>query len=100
MVSDYEAAQVLAEKYPKRFRVLRYEELSLNPIEGTKDILQFYGLPFDRTVEDFLETHTRMDYGGPSSTFRDSKAAPFHWIKDLQFGEVRNGSEKLLKTNY
>lgn len=88
MVSDYESARVLSKKYPKRFRVVRYEDLSLEPFEGTKDILQFYGLPFDRSVEDFLDSHTKMDYGGVSSTFRDSKSAPFHWIKDLLYEEV------------
>jgi hypothetical protein len=27
--------------------------------------------------------------GGVSSTFRDSKQAPFHWAKDLTFNEVK-----------
>lgn len=88
MVSDYEAAQLLAKRHPTRFRVVRYEDLSLEPFEGTKIILKFYGLPFDTSVEDFLDSHTKVDYGGVSSTFRDSKSAPFHWIRDLQFSEV------------
>lgn len=88
MVSDYEAARELISMYPTRLKVVRYEDLSLEPFEGTKDILKFYGLPFDRTVEIFLDSHTKIDYGGVSSTFRDSKSAPFHWIKDLQFSEV------------
>lgn len=88
MVSDFEAARELLAMYPDRLKVVRYEDLSMEPFEGAKDILKFYGLPFDRTVSDFLETHTKMDYGGVSSTFRDSKSAPFHWLKDLQFGEV------------
>lgn len=54
----------------------------------TQDILQFYGLPFDPEVEEFLDSHTKSDIGGVSSTFRDSKSAPFHWIKDLSFKEV------------
>lgn len=88
MVSDYEAAKHLIKKYPDRLKVIRYEDLSLEPFEGAKDILKFYHLPFDRTVSEFLDTHTKMDYGGVSSTFRDSKSAPFHWIKDLQYSEV------------
>ena len=93
MVSDYEAAKDLIKKYPDRLKVIRYEDLSLEPFEGAKDILKFYNLPFDRTVSEFLDTHTKMDYGGVSSTFRDSKSAPFHWIKDLQYSEVRGGRE-------
>lgn len=54
----------------------------------TQDLLQFYGLPFDPAVEEFLNTHTKEDIGGVSSTYRDSKTAPFHWIQDLQFPEV------------
>lgn len=70
-------------------RVIRYEDLSLNPYKMTKEILKFYGLPFDPSVESFLDTHTKLDIGGVSSTFRDSKSAPFHWTKDLTFEEVR-----------
>lgn len=98
MVSDYEAAKELLDAYPDRLKVVRYEDLSLEPFQGAQDILKFYGLPFDRTVEIFLETHTKMDYGGVSSTFRDSKSAPFHWLKDLQYSEVSGGGE--LRGNY
>lgn len=70
------------------FRAVRYEDLSMNPYEMTQDILQFYGLPFDPQVEEFLDSHTKSNYGGVSSTFRDSKSAPFHWIKDLDIDEV------------
>lgn len=54
----------------------------------TEEILQFYGLPFDVEVEKFLDTHTKMNVGDVSSTFRDSKSAPFHWIKELTHDEI------------
>lgn len=72
----------------KTSRAVRYEDLSLSPFEVTQDILQFYGLPFDEKVSEFLETHTKANVGGVSSTFRDSKSAPFHWAKELSFNEV------------
>jgi hypothetical protein len=50
-------------------------------------------LAFDARVSKFLDTHTKANIGGVSSTFRDSKSAPFHWIKELQFDEVRNIQE-------
>lgn len=65
----------------------------------TQDILQFYGLPLDPQVEEFLDSHTKSDIGGVSSTFRDSKSAPFHWIKDLTYYEVnaiQNGCAKAM----
>ncbi|XP_052866590.1 carbohydrate sulfotransferase 5 [Anopheles cruzii] len=89
MQLDYEAAIELSERFPKRFRVIRYEDLSLNPYQMTKEILHFYGLPFHPAVRAFLDTHTKQDVGGVSSTYRDSKSAPFHWTKDLTFEEVK-----------
>lgn len=89
MQADYEAAVELTKQYPNKFRAIRYEDLSMNPYKTTKEILKFYGLPFDPAVEEFLDTHTKLDIGGVSSTFRDSKSTPFHWTKDLTFEEVK-----------
>ncbi|XP_057319631.1 carbohydrate sulfotransferase 5-like isoform X1 [Microplitis mediator] len=88
MVSDYEAAVRLKEKYPRNFKVVRYEDLSVDPFSNVKDLFEFYGLNFHPHVINFLETHTKNDFGGVSSTFRNSKAAPFHWRNDLDFEEV------------
>ncbi|CAO1384019.1 unnamed protein product [Diamesa serratosioi] len=89
MVSDFKATVELSKKYPMTFKAVRYEDLSLSPFEVTQEILQFYGLPFDDKVSEFLETHTKANVGGVSSTFRDSKSAPFHWAKELSFNEVK-----------
>lgn len=56
----------------------------------SQELLQFYGLPFDPLVEEFLDTHTKVNIGGVSSTFRDSKSAPFHWVQDLTADDVRS----------
>lgn len=90
MVADYYAAEILLKKYPQKFKAIRYEDLSLDAYKMTEEILDFYGLPFDPKVEEFLDSHTRMDIGGVSSTFRDSKSAPFHWIRDLSYEEVES----------
>ncbi|EDV99064.1 carbohydrate sulfotransferase 4 [Drosophila grimshawi] len=89
LVDDYKTAEKLLKTYPTRFRTLRYEDLSLNPYDMTQDILQFYGLPFDPAVEDFLDTHTKENKGGVSSTYRDSRSAPFHWKLDLKAEEIK-----------
>lgn len=88
MELDYLAAKKFTKLYPKRFKAVRYEDLSMEPFKVTKEILRFFGLPFDPDVEEFLDSHTRTDIGGVSSTFRDSKTAPFHWMRDLSFEEV------------
>ncbi|XP_074025574.1 carbohydrate sulfotransferase 5 [Leptinotarsa decemlineata] len=89
MVSDYSAAIQLMKNYPDRFRALRYEDLSLNPEEIVEDLFDFLGLYFHRDVKRFIDSHTRINVGGVSSTFRDSKNAPFHWRMDLNYTEVQ-----------
>ncbi|KAG5881156.1 hypothetical protein JTB14_024573 [Gonioctena quinquepunctata] len=89
MVSDYSAAIQLKKKYPDRFRALRYEDLSLNPHEIVQDLFDFLGLYFHDYVEGFLDSHTRINVGGVSSTFRDSKSAPLHWRMDLNYTEIQ-----------
>lgn len=54
-----------------------------------QEIFDFFGLHFHRDVEKFLDLHTKSNVGGVSSTFRDSKSAPFHWRQDLNFTEVQ-----------
>lgn len=88
MVVDYYSAKNLQTKYPHRFKVVRYEELSLDPFPVTEEILKFYGLPFNQIVVDFLESHTKQDIGNIFSTFRDSSTTPFRWIRNLTYTEI------------
>lgn len=88
MVADYSAAVRLIKKYPRTFKVVRYEDLSVDPYRYAKELYNFYGLDFHVNVKKFLDTHTKNDAGGVSSTFRNSKLAPFHWRTDLDFSEV------------
>lgn len=71
------------------YRALRYEDLSLSPNAVIKDLFEFLGLDFHKNVQDFLESHTKINVGGVSSTFRDSKMAPLHWRNDLNFTEIQ-----------
>ncbi|XP_030758231.1 carbohydrate sulfotransferase 4-like [Sitophilus oryzae] len=89
MVSDYSAAIRLSKLYPTRFKALRYEDLSLNPYENVESLFDFMGLKVHPAVKDFLDSHTTVNVGGVSSTYRDSKNAPFHWRADLSVGEIQ-----------
>ncbi|KAL1462547.1 hypothetical protein WDU94_014375 [Cyamophila willieti] len=88
MVSDYSAAIKFSKKYKNRFKVMRYEDISLDPYSSVSELFSFFGLDLHPNVIDFLDTHTKVNIGGVSSTYRDSKAAPFHWRNDLSFEEV------------
>ncbi|XP_033222948.1 carbohydrate sulfotransferase 4-like isoform X2 [Belonocnema kinseyi] len=89
LVSDFKAAKKFSKKYPQNFRIVRYEDLSVDPYEYVKDLYKFYGLDLHPNIKRYLDTHTKTDYGAVSSTFRNSKAAPFHWRTDLDFEEVQ-----------
>ena len=41
-----------------------------------------------KNVVEFPDTHTKTNIGGVSSTFRDSKTAPFKWRERLKKDEV------------
>ncbi|XP_031358473.1 carbohydrate sulfotransferase 5-like [Photinus pyralis] len=89
IVADYKTAIRFQNEYPTRFRVIRYEDLSIDPYRHVKDLFQFFQLYMHPSVEAFLNSHTNHNSGGTSSTFRDSKSAPFHWRTELNFSEVQ-----------
>lgn len=86
--SDYQTARNLIRRFPTRFSAIRYEDLSKEPFKMMKNILKFYGLPFDDSVKKYLNTHTKESIGGAISTQRNSTAAPFNWITTLQHNQV------------
>ena len=114
MVSDFEEAIVLIKEFPETFRcvfsfrsnclkkhkvsrVVRYEDLSNLPYNVTQELLDFYGLSFGKEVREFLDTHTKENSGTVHSTYRDSKTAPFHWIKELSYADIESIQKKCEK---
>jgi hypothetical protein len=45
-------------------------------------------LSYTNETRTFLESHTKTNIGGVSSTYRDSKRAPFEWRFKLSAAEV------------
>ena len=80
MEADFHAFKDLSKRYPSRYKVVRYEDFSLDPEKHSKDVLQFYGVPFHPNVEKYLQSHTTKEKG---LTGRDSKKAPFLWRHQL-----------------
>lgn len=60
LVSDYSAAVRLTARYPGRFIVVRYEELSMDITRSVGEILKFFGLDFHPAISYFLDTHTKV----------------------------------------
>ena len=75
-------------------RAIRYEDFAKDPTSQSQQVLQFLGFQMHPEVSKFLESHTTQNIGGVSSTFRDSKSAPYHWKKDLSFDKIASVQEK------
>ena len=67
---------------------MRYEDFCQDIEANARRVLKFFGFHFHNRVEAFIKSHTHANIGGVSSTFRDSKNAPYHWRQDLSFEEV------------
>lgn len=74
--------------------MVRYEDLSTDPYQSLPSLFEFLQLYMHPNVKKFLDSHTKINIGGVSSTFRDSRSAPFHWRQDLNFSEVQNIEEQ------
>ena len=88
-LNRYPYVRVVVTTYYCHCRAIRYEDLCMDPYNHLKDLFKFFGLYFHRAVREFLDSHTKKDVGGVSSTSRDTKSAPFHWRADLNFSEVQ-----------
>ncbi|XP_035706126.1 uncharacterized protein LOC110846888 isoform X2 [Folsomia candida] len=75
-----------------RKKMVRYEDISMNPFSGMKRVLNFFRLKYHPHVDAYIRTHTTNTMGGVSSTFRHSKSTPFQWIKYFADG---NNTEEL-----
>jgi len=94
LVKDYYAAQELMKQHPKRIRVIRYEDFCLDIKTNAASLLEFFSFKMHMRVAKFINSHTHENIGGVSSTFRDSKNAPYHWRNELSFAEVQDIQEK------
>ena len=59
MVSDFMAAKSLMEKYPGKYKVLRYEDLVMDPLKVSQDMFKFYRIPFHRNVIRFIMNNSQ-----------------------------------------
>lgn len=70
----------LREKWPDRVIVVSYEEIVENPIQITKELFAFCGIPYSTQTEEFLESSSRPAYSSASyySVFK-SKSVVTKW---------------------
>ena len=88
LVDDHKSVKKLLAEFPTRYKVVRYEDFSMDPLNNTIKLFKFFGFSLHDNVTQFLDTHTKTNMGNAYSTFRDSKTAPFHWLEQLNMSEV------------
>ena len=67
--------------------MVRYEDLSLDPVNKTRQIFDFLSFKFSPQVSEFLESHSKTERQ-ETDTIRDTKTAPFKWREKLNKTEV------------
>ncbi|KAM6973505.1 carbohydrate sulfotransferase 1-like [Aplochiton taeniatus] len=72
-----------------RYMLLRYEDLARNPLQKTRELYEYLGLPLERNVEDWVLNNTRGS-SDPSAkhkyaTVRDSAANAESWRQKLSY---------------
>ncbi|XP_054272270.1 carbohydrate sulfotransferase 1-like [Macrosteles quadrilineatus] len=89
LVDDYAAALRFDKLFPGKFKVVRYEDMSLRPHEVMPEIFSFFGLQYHRDVQDFVKVHTTQNNKNKYSTFRNSSAQALLWRTKLDYRKVR-----------
>jgi len=106
--NDIQSAFSLESRYPGSVRLVRYEDLSMNPEETARTMLDFLDLPYTAGIAHYIETHTGKEkmkvvrnkktkkierqkdtYG----TARNSTATAFAWRENLSFAETEKIQE-------
>lgn len=108
---DSERMQQLSHRWPDRFYLLRFEDLSLNVKKETEKLFRFLEIPVSMTVKVFLNTHTlgssrinNSDSSNPFSTSRLSSSVANQWRSKLSEEEISDINSKcspvLSRLNY
>lgn len=100
---DLKQACQLQKRYPDRYKVIRYEDLALDPPQTTEKLFKFLDIgPVPSEVAQFLETHTQ---GGshvsthsflqpPYRTVRNSTQAALEWRHKMKLKDIQNVQRK------
>ena len=81
-----------------RYKMVRYEDMAVNPIRITRDIYNFVGIDLPESIVKWVKENTNMenDNSGSSktgtgvfSTHKNSTATASSWRKDIGMEEVR-----------
>lgn len=89
LIDDYAAALRLNRDYPSRFKIVRYEDLSMQPFTVVSQLMKFFGLSFHHEVKTYLEEHTTKNNSNYFGTYRDSSLTALMWRRKLPYARTK-----------
>lgn len=87
----------LAELYPTRFKVLRYEDLVRHTKQSTKDIFEFLDIAYEKQTNDFIELSQTKHDKNKRSVFK-SQELNKDWLTELDPSIVSSCQSELAGT--
>ncbi|GFS11964.1 carbohydrate sulfotransferase 1 [Elysia marginata] len=84
---DVDSVIELKKKYPDRVHVTRFETIATHPIVSTKNIYDFIGLEFTRSIAMFVykKTHSKTAGMGYSTDRANAIDACYKWRRTIPF---------------
>ncbi|XP_071520434.1 uncharacterized protein [Panulirus ornatus] len=84
-LEDFSFSSILHHHYPGRYKFIRYEDLSLNPLETIQDLWKFLELELTPRVVQIIQQRTNSYSRNRYSTRRISHLQTFQWRKEMKY---------------
>lgn len=101
VINDLHISKEILLKFPGRLKVVLYEDLAEKPLETSKDIFRFSGLPFNEVVKKFIKNQTNAEEnaGHYGIKRKDSSSTASEWRTRMKFGVSNIVYQACLKSN-
>jgi hypothetical protein len=93
MRQDLHSFNQFKKLYPSKFTLIKYEDLSTDPITNTKLLLNKFNIPYSASVRRYLRSHTNASFSdftkrNPYTTTRNSKSVAYEWMQTLNITDI------------
>lgn len=96
MTEDWLAYKALSAAHPGRIKLIRFEDLALDPFRETQKLLDFLRAPFTAKTKEFLLSRTEEKVVNNATVGRQLRTPPFLWKERISFEKVAEIQEECL----
>ncbi len=86
-------------KYPDKFKIIKYEDLVLNPLKKITELLDFCGLEMEQQTIDFLKESRKKHQNDVLSVYKGKKEVR-DWEKELDYEIIKIVIKELSETEF